>query len=239
MDFQFFKDYQELSETAANYLADRLRNNPNLKIGIATGNSPLEMYRNIAKRDDLDTSQVALFQIDEWVGISDYSNTCRSYIEKEICEPWEISSTQFYSFIKTPSQILKESEAQDAADIMQHILDEKGPLDLLILGFGKNGHIGFIEPSNTWAPENCFISTLDKITQAHTMILSENVPSNVGVTMGLKTIREAKEILFIITGSQKYHSFTKWLTKELSPQIPASILWQHPHVITLTDLLCG
>ncbi len=237
MDIQYFRDYQQLSVTAADWLTERIRRKPKLKLGIATGNSPLEMYRNIAKRKDLDKTKVSLFQIDEWAGITDYSNTCRAYIEKEICKTWGIHSKNFHSFIKTSSQILKVTEVQDAADFMQHILDEKGPLDVLILGFGKNGHIGFIEPSNTWAPDNCFVSTLDAITQKHDMIESESVPSNIGVTMGIKTIMEAKEILFIITGDQKENSYAKWLTKERSPQIPASILWQHEHVMVLTDLM--
>ena len=236
MDLQYYKNYQELSEIAADWLAERIHHNPKLKIGIATGNSPLEMYRDIAKRDNLDTSQVSLFQIDEWAGITDYSNTCRAYIEKEICGPWGISSKNYFSFIKTSSQVLLETEVQGSAGEMQNILDEKGPLDVLILGFGKNGHIGFVEPSDTWAPEHCFVSTLDQVTQTHKMIESENTPSNIGVSIGLKTIREAKEILFIITGDHKEKSFKKWLTKEHSPQIPASILWRHNHVIALTNL---
>jgi len=237
MTLQYCNNYKQLSETAANWLAERIYNNPKLKIGIATGNSPLEMYRSIAKRTDLDTSQVSLFQIDEWAGISDYSNTCRSYIEKEICGPWRVNSKNYFSFIKTSSQILKEAEVQESADFMQGILNEEGPLDVLILGFGKNGHIGFIEPSDTWAPEQCFVSTLDEVTQKHSMVSSEHYPSHIGVTIGLKTIREANEILFIVTGNHKEKSFARWLTKELSPQIPASILWRHHHVIALTDLV--
>jgi len=60
-----------------------------------------------------------------------------------------------------------------------------------------------------------------------------------GVTISFKTVREAKAILFLITGDQKLESYKKWLTKELSPRIPASILWQHPNVFTLTDLAKG
>ena len=235
MNFQQTNNYQELSEVAANWLASRIQNNPRLKIGIATGHSPKEMYRIIAKRNDLDTSQVYLFQLDEWIGISDYSNTCRAYIEKEICEPWNINPNNFFSFTKT-SEVLLESNGQESTETVQRIIDDKGPLDVLILGFGKNGHIGFIEPSDSWAPDFCFISTLDKITQKHTMIATENKLSNIGVTMGLKTIREAKEILFLITGEQKEESYRKWLTKELSPRIPASILWQHPNVFAVSNL---
>lgn len=235
MTLQYCNNYQELSESATNWLTERIRQNPQLKIGIATGNSPLQTYRNIAKNNDVDASQVHLFQLDEWIGISEYSNTCRAYIEKEICEPWNVNPNNFFSFTQA-SEVLQESNGQQAIETMQQIIESKGPLDVLILGFGKNGHIGFIEPSDIWAPDTCFVSTLDKVTQKHSMVASESRLSNIGVTMGLKTVREAKEILFLITGNHKEESFKKWLTKTLSPQIPASILWQHPKVLTLTDL---
>ena len=236
MTLQYCNDYQKVSETATNWLAERIRRTPELKLGIATGNSPLAMYRNIAKQDDLNTTKVSLFQVDEWAGISEYSNTCRAYIEKEICEPWDVNRNNCFLFTKEASRVLSKLEAQQATVTMQQTLDKLGPLDVLILGFGKNGHIGFIEPSDTWAPETCFVSQLDDATQSHSMVASEQNPTKMGVTIGLKTIRTAKEILFIITGNQKLESYHKWLTKELSPQIPASILWHHPNVFTITDL---
>jgi len=235
MNFLQVDNYQKLSEVAANWLAKRIQNNPKLKIGIATGQSPKEMYRIVARNNDVDASQVYLFQLDEWIGISEYSNTCRAYIEKEICGPWNVPSQNFFAFTKT-SEVLLEHNGHKSIEAMQQIIDDKGPLDVLILGFGKNGHIGFIEPSDTWASDACFISTLDKITQKHAMIASENKLSDIGVTMGLKTIKEAKEILFLITGNQKEESYKRWLTKEVSPRIPASILWEHPNVIVITDL---
>ncbi|HKK12727.1 MAG TPA: 6-phosphogluconolactonase [Flavobacteriaceae bacterium] len=239
MTLKYCHNYQKVSETAADWLAERIRGNPNLKLGIATGNSPLAMYRNIAERGDLDTTQVSIFQVDEWAEISEYSNTCRSYIEKEICEPWEINPNNCFLFTKDVSAVLSKLEAQQATVTMQQTLDKLGPLDVLILGFGKNGHIGFIEPSDSWAPETCFVSQLEDATQSHSMVASEKSPAKMGVTIGLKTVRTAKEILFIVTGDQKLESFRKWLTKELSPQIPASILWQHPNVFTVTDLAKG
>lgn len=236
MEIQYLNNYKELSEKAAHWLAKQIQDNPNLKLGIATGNSPLEMYRNIAKRNDLDTSGVSIFQVDEWAGISEYSNTCKHYIEKEICKPWSINSKKCFLFTEHDTNFIQKSEVNKVVVAMQQNLEEKGPLDVLILGFGKNGHIGFIEPSDTWAPDNCFVSTLEKATQSHSMMASEKISTDMGVTMGLKSVREAKTVLFLITGDQKYESYQKWLTKELSPRIPASILWQHPNVLTLTDL---
>jgi len=239
MEIQYCKNYQELSETAANWLAKKIRDDSHLKLGIATGNSPLEMYRNIAKRTELDITGVSIFQVDEWSGISEYSNTCKFYIENDICEPWKVNPNQCYLFTVPNANFIAKSEASMAAKTMQQTLDEKGPIDLLILGFGKNGHIGFIEPADVWAPEHCFVSTLEKATQSHTMMASEKISTDMGVTIGLKTVREAKAILFLITGDQKLESYKKWLTKEFTPRIPASILWQHPNVFTLTDLVIG
>ncbi len=64
------KDYEEVSETAAAWFLQRVRKNPNSKIGVATGNSPLEMYRAIARMGNQYTKSLSLFQLDEWVGLS-------------------------------------------------------------------------------------------------------------------------------------------------------------------------
>ncbi len=229
------KDYNEVSKTAAEWLLQKVKNNPVLKIGIATGNSPLEMYRAIAKKGSEYTKSLSLFQLDEWVGLSENQSSCRSYIEKEVRIPWGISAERTYYFSPT-SNLTGKIQAANSVVSMQKELDEKGPLDILILGMGKNGHLGFIEPSEKWPSNACYVSVLAPSTQNHTMILSEQTLPTIGVTLGIKSILEAKEILFIVTGTGKTDAYTKWLTKEITPTLPASILWKHPKVTTVTDL---
>jgi 6-phosphogluconolactonase/glucosamine-6-phosphate isomerase/deaminase len=229
------KDYEEVSKTAADWFIQKVKKNPTLKIGIATGNSPLEMYRQIAKTASQYTTTLSLFQLDEWVGLSEQQHSCRSFIEKEVRIPWGISVERTHYF--SPSLHLTDKiQAENAVSLMQKNLDEKGPLDILILGMGKNGHLGFIEPREKWPPNTCYTSELAASTQNHTMILSEQTPPTSGVTLGIKSILEAKEILFIVTGTGKTDAYTKWLTKEITPTLPASILWKHPKVTLVTDM---
>jgi 6-phosphogluconolactonase/glucosamine-6-phosphate isomerase/deaminase len=229
------KDYEEVSKTAADWFIQKVKKNPLSKIGIATGNSPLEMYRNIAKTASQYTTALSLFQLDEWVGLSENQHSCRSFIEKEVRIPWGISAERTHYFSPT-LHLTSKIQAENAVASMQKKLDEKGPLDILILGMGKNGHLGFIEPSEKWPPKVCYVSELAPSTQNHTMILSEQTPPTSGVTLGLKSILEAKEILFIVTGMGKTDAYTKWLTKEITPTLPASILWKHPKVTLVTDM---
>lgn len=229
------KDYNEVSETAAEWLLQKAKKNPVGKIGIATGNSPLEMYRAIAKKGNQHTTSLSLFQLDEWVGLSENQSSCRSYIEKEVRIPWGISAERTHYFSPTLN-LTGKIQAESAVSSMQKKLDEKGPLDILILGMGKNGHLGFIEPGENWPPNACYVSELAPSTQNHTMILSEQNPPTIGVTLGVKSIMETKEILFIVTGTGKTDTYTKWLTKEITPTLPASILWKHPKVTLVTDL---
>lgn len=230
------KDYEEVSETAAAWLLQRIQNNPNSKIGIATGNSPLEMYRIIARTDKQYTKSLSLFQLDEWVGLSQQQGSCRSYIEKEVRIPWGIAAESTYYFAPEVSHLSSNVEAETAASAMQKQLNINGPLDILILGMGKNGHLGFIEPGESWPPNECYVSELAASTQKHTMIAHEQAPPKLGVTMGIKAILEAREILFLVTGAEKKTAYTQWLTKEVSPNLPASILWKHPRVSLVTDL---
>lgn len=119
---------------------------------------------------------------------------------------------------------------------MQKELDMKGPLDILILGMGKNGHLGFIEPAENWPPDECYVSRLAQSTRNHKMISSEKTPPEYGITMGIKSILQAKEILFIVTGTGKTATYSEWLKKVITPNLPASILWKHPRVSLITDL---
>ncbi|MEN8789841.1 MAG: 6-phosphogluconolactonase [Flavobacteriaceae bacterium] len=236
MSIQRCKNYQELSKTAADWLAGRIRKNPKSKIGIATGNSPLGMYRRIAQAHDLYTGSLSLFQLDEWVGISEYQHSCMHYIEKEIRVPWGISKESAHYFSRDLALLVNKTQAAMAASSMQNKLDMEGPLDLLILGMGKNGHLGFIEPGKNWPPQECYVSALAPSTQKHRMISPEKTVPRYGVTMGIKSILEAKEILFLITGDGKSEAYSEWRKKVITPKLPASILWKHPGVFCVTDL---
>ena len=196
------KDYEEVSKTAADWFIQKVKENPLSKIGIATGNSPLEMYRHISKTASQHTTALSLFQLDEWVGLSKNQHSCRSFIEKEVRIPWGIpvDSTHYFS----PSLHLT-SKIQ-------------------------------AEPGEKWPPNACYVSALAPSTQNHTMILSEQTPPTIGVTLGIKSILQAKEILFIVTATGKTAAYTQWLTKEITPSLPASILWKHPKVTLVTDL---
>lgn len=230
------KDYEEVSETAAAWLLQRVKKNPHSKIGIATGNSPLEMYRTIARTGKQHTRSLSLFQLDEWVGLSQQQGSCRYYIEKEVRIPWGIAAESTHYFAPAATGIASAKEAEAAVGAMQKQLEILGPLDILILGMGKNGHLGFIEPGETWPPDDCYVSELAASTQKHAMIAHEQAPPKLGVTMGIKAILDAKEILIVVTGAEKKAAYAQWLTKEVSPKLPASILWKHPRVSLVTDL---
>jgi len=228
------KDYLEVSKTAADWLIQQIRENPLSKLGIATGNSPLGMYRHITNTQNLNTASLSLYQLDEWVGLSNQHHSCRSYIEKEVRIPWGIAADSAHYF--SPDVLDSKLQAEAAVGTMQKELDSNGPLDILILGMGKNGHLGFIEPAENWPPAVCYVSELALATQHHTMISAEETPPVAGVTMGIKAILEAKEILFMVTGTGKTATYAEWLKKGINPKLPASILWQHPRVTLVTDL---
>lgn len=230
------KDYQELSKTAADWLIGRIRKNPLSKISIATGNSALGMYSTITKAQNLNTKSLSLFQLDEWVGLSEYHHSCMSYIEKEVRIPWGIAAERAHYFSPLLTLLDSKKQAEDAACSMQKELEMKGPLDILILGMGKNGHLGFIEPAENWPPDECYVSKLARSTRNHKMISSEKMPPEYGITMGIKSILQAKEILFIVTGTGKTATYSEWLKKVITPNLPASILWKHPRVSLITDL---
>ncbi len=115
-----------------------------------------------------------------------------------------------------------------------NLIARKGGLDLCVLGLGKNGHLGLNEPGESLQPA-CHISQLDARTQQHEMLKTAGRPVTRGITLGLKDILNAREVLLLVTGEGKQDATDRFLTAKVSTAIPASFLWLHSNFICLIN----
>lgn len=102
------------------------------------------------------------------------------------------------------------------------------------VGLGKNGHLGLNEPGESLQPA-CHISQLDARTQQHEMLKTAGRPVTRGITLGLKDILNAREVLLLVTGEGKQDATDRFLTAKVSTAIPASFLWLHSNFICLIN----
>ncbi|MFH6603852.1 galactosamine-6-phosphate isomerase [Maribacter algicola] len=232
MDFHYCSDYDEMSLQATDYLISELKKKSGQLLGVATGNSPLGVYRKL--RSEINQhpkyfEKLRILKLDEWVGLkmSDPSS-CESYIQNNILEPLKIPSQRYTGFQSDPEDLKAE------CDRVQATIERQGPIDLCILGLGRNGHIGFIEPAESFMP-HCQIAELSKISREHAMVDTLKKKPTHGLTLGMGDVLASKKIILLVTGTGKESVVQALLKGHISTRMPASFLWLHPNVQCYLD----
>lgn len=233
MKIQYCSDYQEMSQLCSDSLISDLRENDERLICVATGNSPEGVYKNLVKGYVLEPQiykGLSLVKLDEWGGIPMTElSSCESFIKKKILHPLSITADRYISFNSNPSNPEQECKR------VQEELDKKGPIDICILGLGKNGHLGFNEPAKALNPY-CHVAKLSKDSLEHQMTEYMKAKPSYGLTLGMADILQSRKIILLIAGSGKEKAISEFLSKKITPHLPASFLWLHPNVECYIDM---
>ena len=230
-----FENYEQMSKAAADLVAAALSEKPDLVLGLPTGSTPVGMYQQLVLRmqsKDISFARVTTFNLDEYVGLAGSDpQSYRYFMQENLFKHIDLPEAR--AFIPDGAAADPEAEALRYDNLLQ----QKGPLDLLILGIGHNGHIGFNEPGSPWDGK-CRVVPLDAETIAANARFFEGdlarVPHS-AITMGLATIMSARKIMLLASGSAKAAIIKAATQGTPSPQIPASILQKHPSVDIFLD----
>lgn len=227
------ENYDQMSQWAHDSIVSDLKHNPKQLLCLATGNSPTGLYNLISatyKTQPQYFKDFNIIKLDEWGGIDlNDPSSCEFYLRKHILKPLEILEDRFISFKSNTDTPEKECER------IQNELDEKGPIDICILGIGVNGHIGFNEPADSLSA-NCHVGPLAQTSMQHQMVDKISDKPNYGLTLGMAEILQSKKIILLITGSNKEKITKQLLTKNITTHLPASLLWLHSNVECYIDL---
>lgn len=234
MKFIKVKDYTEMSEKACEILVDRMQNNKNPLIGLATGSTPEGLYQLLIdknKQGKIDFSNTKTFNLDEYVGLADEDPSSYHYfMNDKLFNHIEIPNENIFLPSGAAPDIEQECEVYEAA------IKQAGPIDIQLLGIGGNGHIGFNEPGTAF-DSRTHIVDLDKSTiesNARFFDSIDDVPTK-AITMGIGTILDSKEILMIISGKNKQSAVKQLLSGIVTEDVPASALHNHPNVTVIID----
>ena len=194
MEIIISETYEEMSRAAAKEVADLLNCKPNAVLGLATGSTPLGLYKELVrmhKDEGLDFSQVTTFNLDEYVGLTkDHPQSYHYFMHENLFKHINIPPQNIY----IPSGTTDNYAAFCAW--YERRIGECGGIDLQILGIGSDGHIAFNEPSSSLGSRTR-IKTLAKQTiedNARFFDKPEDVPIY-AITMGVGTILEARKIM--------------------------------------------
>lgn len=225
--------YEDLSKQAVDDLLESVRLIKQPLICTASGDSPAGLYKEIverAKHKTLDLSDWYFVGLDEWAGMNgDDEGSCRFHLNNQFFHPLQIKNEQICFFNGRENDMEKECRRTDDF-IRQH----KG-IDIAIVGLGMNGHVGMNEPG-TSAALHSHVAEIDPLTQQVGQKYFTNQQSLThGLTLGLATLMEVKQVMLIVSGSHKAQIVQSILEGEISEQLPASLLRNHPGLVVYLD----
>lgn len=228
-------DYTELSQHAAQLIAQKIKDNPCAVLGLATGSTPLGLYRELINRVNqhtLDVQHITTFNLDEYVGLaSDHPQSYHSFMHTHFFNHVLIAKDRI--FIPNGCALNLEQECLS----YENSINSCGGIDLQILGIGSDGHIGFNEPDSSVNSRTRVVSLDQQTINDNARFFQDNsaqVPTH-AITMGIATILQAKEILLLANGAHKAPIIFQALYGPITPAVPASFLQKHPHVTIILD----
>lgn len=221
--------YDKMSRLGADILIETIKNKKEASICLATGSSPAKMYAYFVhdiNEQKIDISEVTFVKLDEWYDVNEEEPfTCSTFIKEHLLDKLYMQPKQLISF---PT---KCENPQKACDEIQAYIDQH-PIDVMILGLGMNGHLGLNEPaSHLTLPAHQ--ATLSDVTKTHDMAEGHVLTS--GLTIGMKGIFEANTVLMLVCGNRKEKAYEAFMSKKITTQTPASLLWLHKNCITIID----
>lgn len=217
------KTAEEAGVNAAAVIAEIVKDNPTATLGLATGSSPIGMYKElIAKyeRGEISFKNVKSVNLDEYVGLSaDHDQSYAYFMSTNLFDHIDIDKKN----TNLPNGLAKDPAAE--AKRYDGVIASMGGVDVQVLGIGNNGHIGFNEPSDHFTAGTNLVDLTDSTIDANSRFFASRdlVPTQ-ALTMGIGQIMAADKILLIALGAGKADILEKSLFGPVTPEVPASIL---------------
>lgn len=227
-------NYESLSNEAAQIVADRLRRKPNLVLGLATGSTPLGLYKELIrmhKEEGLDFSRVTTFNLDEYVGLPPtHDQSYRYFMQKNLFDHINIPER----FVHVPDGMANDIDAH--CEWYEEEIRRAGGIDVQVLGIGANGHIAFNEPGSSLGSRTRVKTLTDKTRwdNARFFESAREVPKY-ALTMGVGTIMDAKELVLVANGAGKAEAIRAAAEGPITAQCPASVIQLHRKAFVIVD----
>jgi glucosamine-6-phosphate deaminase len=229
-----FDDEQALAVALADRVRAAIGRRPDIVLGLPTGRTPLLLYAELSsgRGPAPSWSRVRTFNLDEFVGLGpDDPGSYRQYMERSLFSRVGIPVAQIGFLDGTAPDLDVECARYD------RVIAATGGIDLMILGIGANGHIGFNEPG-AGLHARTHRATLEPATRAANAGLfggDESAVPRYGLTMGMATILQSRAIVLVATGEQKAAAMEAMVDGPITTGVPASFLQLHADVTLMLD----
>lgn len=227
------KDYEELSEKAAEAMLAVVKSTPNAVLGLATGTTPLGLYARLIedhKTNGRDYKNIRTVNLDEYKGLpASHEQSYAYFMRHNLFEGLGIAPEQ----TNIENGMAEDEEGECAR--YDALLDAM-PRDIQLLGLGSNGHIAFNEPNTPFGSGTHVVSLAESTIKdnARLFLSPDEVPRK-AFTMGIRHIMQAKRILILASGANKADAVSKMAKGPVTEDVPASVLQLHPDCTLIVD----
>ncbi|MBN8201613.1 MULTISPECIES: glucosamine-6-phosphate deaminase [Bacillaceae] len=227
-------DYNDMSQKAAQLMIEKIRLQPDMTLGLATGSTPKGVYAELIndhQKNGTSYEKITTINLDEYIGLppSDPSSY-RHFMNSELFDQLDI---------RLENTHLPNGAAEDMSqecERYEQLIKELVDIDLQLLGIGRNGHIGFNEPGTSFHSRTHVVDLAESTRKANARFFNsiEDVPAQ-AITMGIASILDSREILLLASGSAKAEAIRQLIYAEPDEQFPASALKLHANVTIIAD----
>ena len=227
------KNYEEMSERAAEIMLRVVKQNPKAVLGLATGTTPLGLYAKMIadyKEKGTDYSQIRTVNLDEYKGLpKDHPQSYAYFMRENLFKHLDIDESNTYIENGTAAD-----EREECARYNKLLAEM--PRDIQLLGLGSNGHIAFNEPGTPFGSETHVVDLTENTIKDNARLFADisEVPKK-AFTMGIKQIMQARQILILAIGANKADAVYRAVCGSVTEEVPASVLQLHPNCTLIAD----
>ena len=233
MKVNVLKDYSELSREAGEFISNFVQDHPKALICLASGSSPAGVYEYLAEEINskrVDFSKVTFIGLDEFVGMGkDDDGSSANMLYRDFFTLAHINESHI-QFFNTKAENL-EAECKR----MDNIILQHGGIDMILLGIGMNGHLGFNEPGVPFDLYSHVVELDDTTKTVGQKYFKQQTEFSKGITLGIKHILEAKTAIILADGLKKADVVQKMLTGSVTADYPCTIMNEHPNAFVFID----
>ena len=224
---------EQISKLIAEEFIKQVNEKPNSVLGLATGTSPLKVYANMIKaykNGKVSFKDVVTFNLDEYIGLEGTHNqSYRYFMNDNLFDHIDIDKNNTHVLLGVGDYLAYANQYDE-------LIKQAGGIDLQILGIGSDGHIAFNEPGTPFDSLTHVAELAESTIKDNSRLFNDisEVPTK-AVTMGLKSIMNAKRIVLIATGKNKAQAIYNLLKGKMTEEVPCSILQKHPDCTIYVD----
>ena len=226
------KDYEQMSDKAFEIMKQVVVANPNGVLGLATGTTPIGLYKRMIEDCKQGTSykNIKTVNLDEYKGLDVTSDQSYVYFMRD--------NLFNHIDIDLNNTNIENGKAENAEEecARYNALLEVLQQDIQLLGLGSNGHIAFNEPGTPFGSVTHVVDLQESTIKDNARLFNDisEVPRQ-AFTMGLKNIMNAKQILILASGANKAKAVHGMIHGEVTESLPASVLQLHPDCTLIID----